>query len=145
MSDLTDAKRAEIKAALAEFERRSAVVEEEMKPLQARLVPSQKRLDEIEGEREAYLEQFEDDIAGKCETCGKLLFVGEPGQRPHDDDPGIIYCALHGMTFADVLEAWRGAGELDEYQMKDRDNARKSVDDHVANGGLLSDIMPGVV
>lgn len=144
---MDELRREDIKGALAVYDAAISAAEEAARPARAALKPFQDEIDRSREARELYLDGLGVEVAGTCETCGKLLFCGEPGQRPFDDDSEIIVCAEHGMTYGNLRSHWQEdwVDESDSYHVEGRAAALKAVDDHLAAGGSLDDIIPGVL
>lgn len=84
--------------------------------------------------RELLLDHYSVEIAGHCESCGKLVFVGERGHR---DDDGIVLCAEHSPTWDDAEKSWQSAEPEDD---PDRHEAfTASFAAHLAAGGSRDD------
>lgn len=99
----------------------------------------------IEEARAVLLDPVGGEIAGHCENCGRLLFRGEQGSAPFEDETGIIFCAAHGMTYGDLLEAIKDEEEIDDADpdaAARRRDGRELVNDHLAGGGELTDLTP---
>lgn len=85
----------------------------------------------IEAVRDALLERHAVEIAGTCEGCERLLFVGEQGHYTEDD--GCTLCVECSPTWGDIKRQW------DEPGVRDDPEARAAFYDaynaHIANGG----------
>jgi hypothetical protein len=92
---LTDEQRTDLRERLDLIEKAEQQVREAMKPFQ-------RALEAIDIARDALLQDRE--VAGCCESCAKLLLVGEIGSRPYSDDSGIIFCEEHAPTWRDIAE-----------------------------------------
>lgn len=144
MAELTNEQRQEFSAAWAALDARDEAIAEARKPIDEQLRPFIEQSMRVEEEREALIEKFDAEFAGKCEHCGKPLFFGDKGSRPYDDESGIIYCAEHGMTYADLQQSWTDipVSQDDDDQAESRKQALALVERHVAQGGALTDLIP---
>lgn len=87
----------------------------------------------IEEVYENLLYKHEVEIAGSCEGCDRLLFVGEMGHRCED---GPLLCEEHAPTYGDVKRQWE---EKDDADPDERQDAINAAETHVAAGGSLGD------
>lgn len=144
MPELTIEQRQEFATAWAALDARDAEIEAARKPIDEQLRPFICQAMEVEEAREALIEKVGADFVGRCETCDKPLFEGDQGSRPYQDESGIVFCADHGMTYADLQQSWTDipASEDDEDQAESRKQALAMVDGHVASGGALTDLVP---
>lgn len=103
-----------------------------MKPYRAALTA-------LEATRDMLLAGIDADITGKCESCSKLLFTGEPGHRCADDP---ILCETCSPTWADMQ---RQAQEIFTSPDADSDQVElatrnlEAVQAHLEAGGSLED------
>lgn len=123
---MTDAERAALLEQLRDLDAAQAKIAEARKPFDA-------ATSAIEGVKEALLERHEAEIAGRCETCDRLLFYGDRGHRCDD---GPIVCEEHAPTWADIKEEWTCAVDPDPDDLRE---ALADVEAHVAGGGSLED------
>ena len=142
--EISSETRAAIKAKFLEFETSIARIEETARPFREALKPFLNQLHELYAAREVFFDEHGVEVAGKCEHCEKLLFVGEPGSRPYSDEADIIFCAAHGMTYGNAKSNWEDndPADDDEDQVEARVATLKLVEDHIAAGGALTDLMP---
>lgn len=143
VSTISEEKRAEIAVRLATFACQQAEVTKSMEPLCAALAPLIDQEAAIDDEREAFLESEGVEVAGTCDTCGRLLFAGERGSQPWEDESLITYCAEHAMTYGDLKRHWSVENpprdDEDPDDAEHRETVLKWVADHVAGGGSLDD------
>lgn len=144
MRALTDQQRQDFATAWAALAARDAEIEAARKPLDDALKPFIRQACEVEEEREQLIDRIGADFAGKCESCSKPLFCGDLGSRPYGDEASIIYCAEHGLTYADLRRSWEDvpADEDDEDRADSRRLSMALVDGHLSAGGALTDIVP---
>lgn len=94
-------------------------MEEVIKARYAIAGPFDQALAALQGQKDTLLERHEVDIAGKCETCGCMILVGEKGYT-YADEPGIMFCEEHSPTWASELESAKelieAADDPSEYQ-----------------------------
>mgnify|MGYP001147954184 CR=1 FL=1 len=76
-------------------------------------------------------------IAGRCETCSKLLFDGDQGHVCVDGDPK--FCAEHAYSWADVKESYECDGGLRDTDRDAYDCFIRRMDKHIASGGNPED------
>lgn len=103
-----------------------------MKPYRAALTA-------LEATRDMLLAGIDADIAGKCESCSKLLFTGEPGHRCADDP---ILCEACAPTWGDISNQAQEiylSRTTDSDQIELADRNLEAVQAHVAAGGSLDD------
>lgn len=100
-------------------------------------VPFDSALSAIETVKENLLNRHSVEIAGNCEGCGQLLFVGDQGFRC---DEGEILCAQCSPTFGDAEQNWKNHPEDED---ADRKKAfMESLAAHLAAGGVRTDKLP---
>ena len=117
-------------------------------PIAALLRPLDKVQAEIDEQRFALLEAHGVAVAGHCEVCKRLLFVGEPGQRPYFGKTEFVFCGEHIMSYGDLLRHWQQSGAEDDGGDEGgeaRQEAMALIDAHIAGGGALDDKIPGVL
>src|SRR5262245_22009828 len=85
-------------------------------------------LDTIETLRQSILDKHDVEIAGTCEGCSKLLFIGDRGHRCGD---GPLLCAECSPTWADVKEQWDKGERLDD-EPEDRERFNLAYAAHVS-------------
>ncbi len=84
--------------------------------------------------RELLIEQHGAEIAGRCETCNRVLFTGEQG---HQCEDGPLLCAEHAPTWGDFKRMIaEGAKHLEQDQV---DAIAKTIAEREAAGGSLDD------
>jgi hypothetical protein len=144
MPTLTDEQRQEFVKAWLALDARDAEIQKARAPIDAQLRPFILQAMEVEEAREALIDGIGTDFIGKCESCGKPLFSGDQGSRPYGDETSIIFCAEHGMTYADLLQSWKDTpvADDDEERADMRAIALVMVETHVNAGGALTDLVP---
>lgn len=103
---MTDEERTALQEQLVELDKASGQIGDAMQPFRDALAA-------IDGVREALLTRHNVEIAGQCEGCERLLFVGDMGHRCED---GPMLCAECSPIYADVLKQARerlGEGDQD--------------------------------
>ena len=109
-------------------------LDEAMGKIEAARKPYDDALSAIYGVREALLEKHEVDIAGNCETCTALLFVGGQGHRSNEGE--ILFCADCSPTWNDIQAQWDEAADHDPDDMSGYLEAKQA---HLDGGGRLTD------
>lgn len=105
--------------ALAEAE---AAVQQLMRPYDA-------LVDRVRGIREMLLEQNGGvEIAGKCESCDRLMLVGEEGYRFEE---GGVLCPLHSPSWGN----WRDQLYSGGVPFEDVVHAKEAIEAYFAGGG----------
>lgn len=128
MSIMTDADREQLKSIFDALDRAGDAID-------AFLSPFRKIEGEIANARELLMERHEiSGIAGKCESCGKILFEGDKGHR-YGDDSGIIHCEECAPTRADVASSWEHTEESELQEWFDTAKPKAEiVADYLAAG-----------
>lgn len=138
---LTEAERTALDNQLHALKRLEDAVDAARKPIERLLKPLGEVQLEIDEQREVLLERAGVEVVGRCETCLKLLIVGDKGNRPYSDETEIVYCAEHAMTFGNLKAHWERSDPTND----DGDEAEQRIDElalvenHVARGGALTD------
>lgn len=132
MTEITDAQREALKVDLDFLSKSESAI------LAAR-APFDVALSAVEAVRGTLLERHGVEVAGACESCGKLLFVGELG---HDEpEVGIVLCPAHAPTYA-VWKQQTDQGPEAYHEPEDFEAAKAAVAGHIAAGGSLDDKIP---
>jgi hypothetical protein len=127
--DIDDKTRRSIQEQFKALDAARAAIELAMKPFRDAEA-------EILVARELLLEHYEIEIAGTCESCDKLLFVGEQGHR---DDEGVMLCAEDSPTWADAAHSWQEALQHDDDDPERRQAFDRALAAHLAAGGSRDD------
>lgn len=90
----------------------------------------------IELAREKLEDGFEEDIAGHCEGCSKILLTGDKGTS---DTEGLLLCPQCAPSWADIRAQWLEENREEE---DEGDKARflAAYDAHIAGGGKPDDV-----
>lgn len=92
MAKMTDEAREILRAKFKDLADREAALFVERKPIDDKLVAIEEARDQLETEHATC-------IAGRCETCRRLLLEGDLGFR-YDDSPE--FCEAHAPTWNDI-------------------------------------------
>lgn len=83
------------------------------------------------------IDNFSNDIRGRCEGCTKILFCGDKGHICYDGDP--ILCEECAYTWADVKAQYDKSEHGGDHD--DRADFMKAFESHIASGGSADDKM----
>lgn len=128
---MTDAEREKVEAFLKAMDGASALIEGLMKPYRKALVA----MDEL---REIYLEQHVAELHGKCESCRKILFVGDKGYPTEDG----TFCLDCGPTYNDTMLCLRDMEVDGPDDLEEQKRGLDKVQAHLDTGGSLADKWP---
>lgn len=85
---------------------------------------------------DALIDGFPEDAAGQCESCDRMLIVGEKG---HPCVDGVGLCANCAPSWADVKRQWdEGRDEQDDGERQDFLDAYAK---HIEGGGKPEDVV----
>lgn len=127
--EITDATRLMLAGMLAALDDAEGRVQDLMRPYDA-------TIDRIRGVRDMLLEHHGGlSVAGKCESCDKMLFEGEPGYRCDD----VILCADDAPTWGDWRSQLR-AGCPDNMDPAEYGEACATVERYFADGTASADV-----
>lgn len=99
--------------------------------------PFDEAIDAVETVKQNLLDKHAVEIAGHCEGCGRLLFVGDKGFRCDD---GPILCAECSPTFGDAEGNWKS--EPEDHEPERKQTFMEGLAAHLAAGGTRADKLP---
>lgn len=121
--------RASLKAELAELDKAEDAIRTARKPFDDAIMA-------VETVRSNLLEKHDVEIAGSCEACSRLLFIGDMGYRYED----CTVCEACAPSYADAEENW--SKNDDKCDAEDKAAFLSTLAAHLAAGGSRSDKLP---
>lgn len=113
-----------------------AAMEEAIAAMQKAADPFLTAIQAIEGCRDKMLDDEGVEVAGHCEHCGTILFVGDKGLRCDD---GPLLCEEHSPTWGDARAQWSEADKNEDPERHADFMARYEA--HIASGGKDTDTL----
>lgn len=98
-------------------------------------LPFDRAMSALYGQKERLLERHEADIAGSCEGCSDVIFMGEPAHIGEE----MMFCEACAPTWADCKKSWEEALERGDVDEEEALLHLSSIEARIAEGLSLDD------